>query len=389
VDDGAVVETRRELLLQISALVFDAHFALFGDDRAARQCAVSVKKLLAQGWTTRAALLGIIIDTNHMVLELPADKQRKLTLLLFEAWAPARRHASVHDIEVLVGTLRFAAMCVPLGLYFLWRFIALLKRYKRGAAPRRSVPLSAAFHADLAWWRWLISRIERMVSPLYCPLWQHVLVPPHLTVASDASRLAMGGCCESLGWWWCVEFPQDVQERYNSANLGEAIWVNESELAGMWLNAYAALIMQRALGPDTCLRLIGDNKSAVQWISAAGTATNEAAGTLVRALGVLSVLTRVSFKAQHLAGVDNVVPDAVSRMLARKPPADGAAAPLIPPHWSQLQIPPAVSDAALDTLRGRCGLERWLQVLQLDTAPPGAGVAAGCSGGDAVPFPSS
>jgi hypothetical protein len=228
-----------------------------------------------------------------------------------------------------------------------------------------------------------------MQSPLYCPLWQHVHVPPHLVVASDASRLAMGGCCESLGWWWCVEFPQDIRDRYNSPDLDEAIWVNEAELAAMLLNAYMALILQRALARDKCLLLIGDNKSAVQWISAAGTATNEAAGTLVRALGVLSVATGVSFKAQHVAGVDNVVPDAVSRMLARKPLADNAAATVIPSHWSHLQIPQELSDAALDTLRGRCGLERWLQVLQLDIPLPGAGGAGGYSGAGAVPFPSS
>jgi hypothetical protein len=392
VDDGAMVETRRELLCKISALVIDAHLQLLGYAPGSRECPVSLKKLLAAAWATRAKFLGLIIDTNSMTLELPEDKQRRLVLLVFDIWGPARTHASEHDLECLIGELRFAAMCFPHGKFFLWRLRATLNAAKL-QPHRRSIALTADFHADVAWWRWLVQRIGGMQTSLTCPLWQHVKVPPHLAIASDASRKALGGCCEGRpgrpGWWWCLQLPPDLVARYNAYGTSSAVFVNETELAGMLLNAWVALVLRRELPACSCLLLLGDNTSAVSWISKAGTTRNAAAGTLVRALGALAVATEVSFKAQHVQGVDNVLPDAISRFLVGKPPVDGVPAPTLPADWSQVQLPPSLCDAVLGTLRGSCGLAHWLQLLQRDMAQLGAAAPAGAPSAGFAACPSS
>jgi hypothetical protein len=378
VDDGGMVDTRRHLLRRLSAIVFDCIFKIFGYDPLLRECPVSLKKLLEAPWTTRAAFLGVILDTNRMVLELPADKQAKLRRICFEQWPASRKRATEHELDVLMGELRFVAMCVALGKFFLWRLQATRNKARGAKVGARGLVLDAEFHRDLGWWRFLVQRVGGMETPISCPLWHHVKVPPHLVVASDASRQAMGGCCEDQGgvpgWFWCLRLPPDVVALFNAFADDAAVFVNETELAGMVVNAYVVLVLRKQLGPDKCLLLLGDNTSAVAWITKAGTARNAAGGTFVRVLGLLSMVARASFKAQHVAGVENVLPDAISRFLVGKPTADGSPAPTLPAHWQEVVLPPALCAAVSGVLRGCYDLEPWLKLLR--EAMPGIGEGA-------------
>jgi hypothetical protein len=391
VDDGAVVEQRRRLLLAIAAVVIEAHIQLFGYDPTLRQCPVSLKKLAKTPWTTRASFLGLILDTHRFTLELPADKQARLSELCFQLWPASRTRATVHDLESLIGELRFVAMCVAIGKFFLWRLTARLTAVKRGGTG--VARLQQEFHNDLDWWRFLVEHVQHMATPLSCPLWAHVKVPPHLVAASDASRKGLGGCCEPqlgcLGWWWALMLPPDLQLRYNAAGADDAVWVNEVELAGMVINAWVALVVMRQLVGAACLLLLGDNTSAVAWIAKCGTARNPTAGTLVRVLGVLSVVTEVSFKAQHVAGKDNGIPDAISRFLVGKLMADGSSAPAPPAAWLQVTLPPELCENVLGALRGSCSLAPWLANLRAAMPQLGGAALAGAPSGAAAPSPSS
>jgi hypothetical protein len=391
VDDGGVVETRRGLLARVAAVVVQAHLTLFGYDPDLRQCPVSLKKLLTSPWTTRAHFLGLIIDTHRFRLELPPEKQAKLRELCFNKWPASRTRATVHELECLIGELRFVAMCVAIGKFFLWRLTALLTAAKRGGTG--VARLHPEFHNDLDWWRFLVQRVGAMTVPLACPLWAHVKVLPHLVVASDASRKGLGGCCEpqggQRGWWWCLPLPPDLQERYNAAGDDDAVWVNEVELAGMLLNAWVSLVVMRLMAVNQCLLLLGDNTSAVAWIGKCGTARNPTAGTLVRVLGVLSVVAEVSFKAQHVAGKDNGIPDAISRFLVGKVMSDGAPAPSPPADWLQVALPRELCANVLGTLRGSCSLAPWLASLNAATPPLGGVALAGAPSAANASSPSS
>jgi hypothetical protein len=186
-----------------------------------------------------------------------------------------------------------------------------------------------------------------------------------------------------------LELPQDLQRRYNARGSADAVWVNEVELAGMLLNAWVALVVRQQLVGDRCLLLLGDNTSAVAWITKCGTARNPTAGTLVRVLGALSVATGVSFKAQHVAGKDNGIPDAISRFLVGKLMSDGTPAPAPPAHWLQVALPPALCESVHDTLCGCSSLEPWLALLPRATPPPGLAAPAGAPSGASAPFPST
>jgi hypothetical protein len=186
-----------------------------------------------------------------------------------------------------------------------------------------------------------------------------------------------------------LPLPPDLQERYNAAGADDAVWVNEVELAGMLLNAWVSLVVMRLMAVNQCLLLLGDNTSAVAWIGKCGTARNPTAGALVRVLGVLSVVAEVSFKAQHVAGKDNGIPDAISRFLVGKVMSDGAPAPSPPADWLQVALPRELCANVLGTLRGSCSLAPWLASLNAATPPLGGAALAGAPSAANASSPSS
>lgn len=367
VDDGVMADVRDEATLRHrAAVLIDAHFALFGGHEPhLRPCPISLSKM--GNWSTKAVILGVVIDTASMSLSLPADKRARLTSLLFREFPPSRRTASVRDVQVLIGSLRFLALVVRPGKYFLSRLQEACGCVN-GLPPTTMLSLRSGFHDDLRWWRWLVGQVELTSVSLAMPLWMHVTRPPCRRLLSDASKWGMGGYCEELGMFWQLPLPDDLVARFNGDNC-DAVYINEMELAGMVLNAYMLLILGDGAVAGESVLVLGDNMTAVSRVRRAGSARPGPAGALVRILAVLEIQTGVSFRAEHVAGVDNGIADHLSRE-----PFDPTVPSPVPASWLQLRVPLPVSETIFEMLRGSCGLERWLQTPSLSTpALGGAG----------------
>ena len=89
--------------------------------------------------------------------------------------------------------------------------------------------------------------------------------------------------------------------------------INQTEMAGMLVNAY--ILLRCAVRPvqHQSVLLRGDNTSAVTWIVRHGTGNRGIAGVLIRALAMVEIATEMSFDALHVAGSDNGIADFLSR----------------------------------------------------------------------------
>ena len=370
VDDGTFVEQgTNQYLNKVAEVAVDCHFAAFAEPCDLRPNPVSISKLKETGgWATRHKVLGIMVDTVLMQISLPDDKKAKLTSLLFEQWDERRKFCTVRELQELIGNLRYLALVVRPGRYFLWVLQGALRR--AGTLPSSRVQLTAGFHADLSWWRWLVTKVEHTTVPLSMPLFLHVQQPAAFEIHSDASKWGAGGCSAAHRICWRFQWPADIVQRFNNGT-SSAVYINELELAGMIVNAWAVLVYARKAVRGSSVSVRGDNSSAVHWMNAAGTSSEGPAGALMRILGALEIECEMSFRAAHIAGVDNVLADALSRANVR-PAAHLPPASPVPAGWWQVCIPPAVLSTTLEVLRGSCGSQAWLAARDGSTRLAGA-----------------
>ena len=125
----------------------------------------------------------------------------------------------------------------------------------------------------------------------------------------------MGAYCIETGKWWRVEFDESVQTRLRSVEERDEISINVLELLGMVVTAWAFVTLERARPRfrGESLLMKGDNMSAIHWISRCRGGRDPRSAALMRILGGLKVSSGWCFHAKHVAGIDNVIADGISR----------------------------------------------------------------------------
>ena len=259
VDDAlfAEVEMRvlegRRCLRATRSFVSDS-FRLFGNRNAGEPPLFAREKTTS--WDTRMEMLGWSIDTVAMTISVPQDKVVQLRLLL-DMWPGTRRVAPVKEVRSLLGKLLHLSEVVRPGKFFIRRILNQL-----GLAPfqagetgegfgmggrrgRGVVRLSREFHADLDFWRLVIEMATGSdgFTRLEAPLFASFLQPPCRIIISDASGDAMGGYCLETGWWWRIDFPEDIRARLRKrVGQRDDLSMNVFELLGMVVTAWALTV---------------------------------------------------------------------------------------------------------------------------------------------------
>lgn len=177
-------------------------------------------------WDTRMEMLGWSIDTVAMTTSVPQEKVVQLRALLDE-WPVDRREAPVKAVRSLLGKMLHLSEVVRPGKFFVRRILNQL-----GLAPLKTgevdagivgggrfrpgvVRLGREFHDDIAFWRLVIEMATGSdgITRLEAPLFSLYLQPPCRIIISDASGDAMGGYCLETGWWWRIDFSEDIRAR--------------------------------------------------------------------------------------------------------------------------------------------------------------------------------
>lgn len=242
-----------------------------------------------EGPSTSLTFLGIQLDTVAMQASLPINKLTRLRQELAE-W-DNKESCTRKQLQHLIGVLQFAIKVVPQGRPFVRRLIDLLSVTKESY---HHIRLNKESWSDLAWWKTYVNAWNG-ISFLQLT---HQLVPS-VNVFTDASGSFGRGAIWGTLW---------VQGQWPSDWLHVNIMVKKLVpvvLAGaIWGQQWSGQHVQFHI----------DNMSVVECLRKGS--SKEPSGIvmhLLRCLSFVSAYFGFTTSACHVAGVNNVLADDISR----------------------------------------------------------------------------
>jgi hypothetical protein len=240
--------------------------------------------------------LGIIFDSQTMMLRLSEERLRELVELL-RSWQ-GRTQASRIELQSLCGILNFACKVVRSGRSFLRRMIMQLQAIPSWANCDTPYPLNAEFHKDVRWW-------VRFVEA-----WNGKAVVPtepnpanQLVVYTDACDTGYGALYDThwfAGSWTSEEKQMAMRHDRESMPWKEMYAIVRA--AATWGTGWRGrnVLIRCDCQPVVLAWQRGDSKSP-------------GLASLIRTLLFIAASHDIHFSMLHIAGVDNVFADLLSR----------------------------------------------------------------------------
>lgn len=249
------------------------------------------------GPTTSLPLLGILLDTINQEAKLPDDKLVALLseLAEFKKWATIKQTSSKRKLLSLIGKLSFACKVIPAGRIFLRCLLNIAHSVQH---LEDQVHITSEALLDIEWWLQFASTWNGKAFFLD-PNW---MPPDQFQLYTDASG-TLGYGAYWAGSWFSQEWPQDL--------LSMPI---------EWKELYAIVMVCEAWGRHWAGKRIlfhCDNKAVMEvWQS--GLSHSTQLMRLVRALFFVAANGNFHVLIRHIAGVDNCIADALSRLQVQK-----------------------------------------------------------------------
>jgi hypothetical protein len=319
-------------------------------DSPYRQEPASVKKLKKGDacWSTRHIILGWLVDTVRLTIELPPHRVERL-LAILASIAPTQKRIQVVKWHKLLGELRSMLLGLPgaKGLF------SVLQETLRHQTDNR-VRLSRAVHAFLNDFRWLAQDLTSRPTRLAEILPQE----PAAVGAVDAAGAGMGGVwyvepetpirlsdhqpCDhqliadtdatplqrspsastspgglaTMGHapvLWRQPFPLSIQQNLVSfTNPTGTVTNSDLELAGVI--AHQDVVAQQFDIRESTTATLCDNTPAVFWSRKGSTTTLKAPAYLLRLASLHQRFHRYCPEYSHIPGVANKMADDCSRL---------------------------------------------------------------------------
>ena len=256
---------------------------------------------------TRVKYLGIIFDSISMEMSLPQEKLQKLHVEM--DFFRGRQRASKRQIQRLCGILSHCSKVIRGGRTFSRRVIDLLKCLPPGN-PR--IRITSEFAKDLQWW----DEFAAIFNGKECIIGSKDTSQPHVYTDSClkgyglitghdwqagyfSSQLLPRGEDElvsSHGHWENVTVPQDT-----NINFLELVPVYEAlrRCVHQWSDQHVVVFTDNTQVVAMVNRGISDNKDCME---------------LLRSIFWIVATHNIYITARHIPGVDNVLPDLLSRI---------------------------------------------------------------------------
>lgn len=260
---------------------------------------IADEKLVAPA--TAVEYLGIAIDTESWTISLPHHKLLRIRAML-EEWNASRAACSLRQLQSLCGTLMWASQVIRQGRIFLTRLFAAMAAAEAGNRHMRRT-LSADVHKDISWWRQHMQQ-QQGVSAIPDEEWQQ---QADISLFTDACGSGFGAV---LGANWIHgSWSSDELQQYSNAATG-ALSMSMLELLALGHAITSFGAAQLLLGRKIWLRC--DNSAAVIAIQQ-GRCRNQQLASIARSLHHVAALYSFEFRISHIAGVDNIDADLLSR----------------------------------------------------------------------------
>lgn len=236
---------------------------------------------------------GVLIDSVNQVIKLPDDKLQSCRSLLNEF--SQRNKCTLQELQSLIGTLQFACKAIRPGRAFLRRLINLTVKATK---PHHHIRLNSEAKADIQCWLNFLNDYNGTTIFLN----NEWLSSETIKFFSDASG-AKGYAVVFGRNWVAGPFPDSwkginitVKELYPIV-LGILLWGHTISNAKVLFNS--------------------DNEAVVHIINT-NTSKDKQVMKLLRLLVLESLKHNILFRAKHIPGRHNVVPDLLSRLQFQK-----------------------------------------------------------------------
>lgn len=258
--------------------------------------------------STSIRYLGIVFNSNDMTLSLPEDKMQKLNTEI--QFFKQKDRATKHQLQRLCGILAHASKVVYGGRTFSRRVIELLRKL-----PDRNVrlKLSSEFKKDLAWWENYAKYFNGHAT----------MVKHHYSqetkIYTDASKSGYGVVTHNgdwmAGYFDCSLIPRGLEDlnsnhcHWENFELNDEFNINVAELIPVWL----AVQRHSQTWRNRLVRCVTDNTQVMGAINK-GRSLNNHNMTLLRKIFWASVENNFHLVSSHIEGINNFLPDALSRL---------------------------------------------------------------------------
>ena len=234
----------------------------------------------------RMIFLGIVIDTVKLTLELDDDRLNSFQLL--GSWE-MKTHASLKEVQRLVGVLSFASSCIRQGRAFFSRILNFL----------RCIPLEGkakipdAVYKDILWWKNL-APLYNGISYIPATFWSR----PDSWLSTDACLTGGGGYFN--GFYFHFSFSHKL--------IAKAKYINQLELFVLWkvVELWASKMKHKNV------LIYCDNKATVDCLHSCKSQC-EFSQACIRNILFHCALNDLQIRAVHLEGRLNRLSDCLSR----------------------------------------------------------------------------
>ena len=240
--------------------------------------------------TTRLEFLGVTFDADKGTMEVSPDRLEEMSQEL-ATWLYKTRTTRT-ELESLIGKLQFISKCVRAGRVFVARLINWLKTMNR----RSTYQIDIEARKDIAWWARFLTQYNGVSL-----LWLFNIPGQDTAISSDACPQGFGAICGHK--YLHGFFPQE----WSNTNIAYL----EIRAVIVALNCFAKELQGKYF------RINVDNE-AVAHIINSGAGKDSFLQDALREIAMIAASHQFIVKAKHIMGVDNRVPDWLSRWGSRE-----------------------------------------------------------------------
>lgn len=251
--------------------------------------------------------LGMLFDTVRLEMRITPDKRQRYAAAL-RALLDAAAQGAVprQDLESVAGKLTFVARACRWGYTFLQSVYDALFSLQQPAP--RAVALEPAALEDLQWW-WSVLRADSTIwdGARKCTVATLELVRGEFADAQSGAVVFTDASGAGFGAAW------------EGAELQGVFTPEQQQSHIAWLELTAVVLALQAWAPRLQGRKVlvrCDNTQAVAAVNHGSTRVREGR-SLCRQLAELAIRAGFELRAEHIAGVENVRADRLSRQLAQ------------------------------------------------------------------------
>ena len=248
--------------------------------------------------TDRLIFLGMLIDTLHQVVCIPADKVVRARDMLEYYLNPSNKKTTVRKLQQLCGYLNFLCKCVVPGRAFTRR---LYTHISPKLKPHHHININVEMRDDLRVWNGFVNNPTVFTRPFIdFTDWTGEDIDMYSDASGNWTAGGAGAYCEKhwLYQQWDPIFMRD----------------NKPSIAFMELYAItAAVISWIHKFPNKRVYLFTDNKSARDMLNASSSSCKNCM-SLIRMITVKGMLHNVRIFGKYVKSKTNSRADALSRL---------------------------------------------------------------------------